>query len=192
MEEETQIIFVAGVHGVGKGYFCNELAATIKSEHVIASDLIRKRKRVGREKHVANVNDNQLILIDELRNFKTDKHRLLLDGHFCLFGADKLIERIPLGVFKKLNVSSILLLVAPSSLINNRLINREDKKLDITIEEIEKLQASEFKWAQVVASDMGIPIETIEIEDDCIESQVLKAANMISREGLIYEGSTGY
>ena len=45
-----RIVFVAGVHGVGKGYLCGRLAPMIDGEHLSASNLIKNRKVLGQKK----------------------------------------------------------------------------------------------------------------------------------------------
>lgn len=57
------IIFVAGVHGVGKGYFCKMLAPEIDGHHVAASELIRNRKSLGTAKAIEGIDANQSILV---------------------------------------------------------------------------------------------------------------------------------
>ena len=59
--EKRRIVFIAGVHGVGKTTLCNELAARFNIEHFSASNLIAREKEEEhlRNKRVENIAGNQ-------------------------------------------------------------------------------------------------------------------------------------
>ena len=57
-----QIVFIGGIHGVGKGTLCREIEKVIQVETISASDLL-KWNEVSKEfgnKAVTNINDKAL------------------------------------------------------------------------------------------------------------------------------------
>ena len=60
------VIFLAGVHGVGKGFLGTPVANSIGIVHLTASQLIREEKGQatwGIDKKTSDLDDNQLALI---------------------------------------------------------------------------------------------------------------------------------
>ena len=59
------MIFISGVHGVGKSYFCNLVKESTGIDCFSASTLIRERKKQGfpADKRVADIDENQLYLL---------------------------------------------------------------------------------------------------------------------------------
>ena len=81
------MIFVSGIHGVGKTYFCNMIKEKLGIRNFSASQLIaEKRKRnFSVDKCVSDIDDNQLFLLDAINELRQAGEEFILDGHFCLF-----------------------------------------------------------------------------------------------------------
>ena len=76
------MIFISGIHAVGKGYFCGLVKKELGIEAYSASDLIAKARNAGfsSDKLVADIEENQqylLAAVQELRESGTD---FILDG----------------------------------------------------------------------------------------------------------------
>ena len=80
------MVFVSGVHGVGKSYFCGILKERLNISSYTASSLIsgRKKARFSTDKRVADIDVNQLYLLEAVKELKDRNEEFLLDGHFCL------------------------------------------------------------------------------------------------------------
>jgi adenylate kinase len=67
---EHKIIFIGGVHGVGKTFLCNTVREELDIDHYSASDLIKKVKNVKfpTNKHIKGIGGNQNALIIALEN----------------------------------------------------------------------------------------------------------------------------
>ena len=80
------MIFISGVHGVGKSYFCNLVKEATGIECYSASSLIKDRKKQGfpADKRVADIDENQLYLLVAVDDLRSSLGEFLLDGHFCL------------------------------------------------------------------------------------------------------------
>lgn len=166
---QRTIIFVAGIHGVGKTFFCQQVAKKLVLEHVSASTLIRQAKHRSSEqqKAVANVSQNQDVLITELQKHQWKFPVLLLDGHFCLLTTTGIIQPVPIETFQKMNPASVILLTAPITVIQERLQSRDSQSYPIDF--LEALQTAEINQAYGVCAELNIPLLTI-ISDDLTEA----------------------
>jgi adenylate kinase len=79
------VIFLAGVHGVGKGFLGTPVASALGISHLTASQLIREEKGQatwGHDKKTSDLDDNQLALIRAVAQRRLTHPSILLDGHF--------------------------------------------------------------------------------------------------------------
>jgi len=156
---DTQLIFIAGIHGVGKSTFCNDFETLHPNlEYFSASSLIKnyKSNAFTDSKQVPNIDANQDILINALKSKKITKDLVLLDGHFCLFDSEFTPQEIPSEIFLKLNLNLIILLTAPIELIIERMKSR-DGKLH-SVDKLSELQDLEISTAKNTAERLNIPL----------------------------------
>ena len=95
------IIFVAGIYGVGKSTLCERLGLFIGIPCYSAGNLISalNGETYGRNKTVANKENNQDILVAAVNDRLQKDTAFILAGHFCIF--DKLfnVARLPESFF---------------------------------------------------------------------------------------------
>lgn len=151
-----KIIFVAGVYGVGKTTLCNALSQKYGISSFSASELISKKNNevYGSNKYVRDSNRNQEILIEQINKIKEDT--FILNGHFCLKAKNNKIILLEDKVFKRLNLSMILLLSAQSNIIRQNLFIRDHFYYDIKY--IDSLLQNEEKQADKVSKLYNIPL----------------------------------
>jgi adenylate kinase len=150
------MIFISGVHGVGKGYFCNLVNKELGIESYTASDLISKGKDIDFDsnKLVSDIEDNQLYLLAAVRELKKNGTNFILDGHFCLNNKDTgKVARISLRTFTDLDPDTIILLTEKPEIISKR--RKERDGLDVTPESIKEFQNTEKQYAEEVAQLLG-------------------------------------
>lgn len=169
-------IFIAGIHGVGKTTFSNKLKTIINYPHYSASDLIKAFNSTlfFGNKRVSDVESNQHVLINSIEQNITEDC-FILDGHFTLIKEDKSIENIPIQTFEKLNITKTILLLDQPNIIYDRINNREKKQL-LSIEEIEKMQKEEIKYAKFVCFTKGIPLTILNNAfetDDFLKKEII-------------------
>lgn len=156
------LIFLAGVHGVGKGFLGAPVATTLGIVHCTASQLIRDEKgraTWGLDKLVADVDDNQLALIKAVNRYRESSRTMLLDGHFVLrSGAGGLI-RLDTDVFSGLRLSGVILLCDDSEIISARLACRDGVSMSPAY--IAELAAEEADHARSVCCALDIPLTVI-------------------------------
>jgi adenylate kinase len=151
------VIFLAGVHGVGKGTAANILSKKYKLKVFSASELIRKEKKsiVDVNKVVKGASENQDHLTSAVKNLKVNVPTILLDGHFCL-NSENGIFRVPENTFNKLNLKAVFLLCEQPELISERLLSRDGSAL--SVKSIETLQNEEVKQAKHITTLLNIPL----------------------------------
>ncbi|MFH2045142.1 MAG: ATP-binding protein [Pseudomonadota bacterium] len=160
-----RIAFVGGVHGVGKSVFCSKLSEKFEFDHIIASSLINRVHHIDlKNKSVTNIENNQLILAQEIANYRTEKNTILLDGHFCLLDTFSNIQELPLEIFKAISPFVLFLLVDKPSTIARRLSKRDGR--EYSSEFVSIFQEREIKWAGSVGAAINAPIRIIDLSLD--------------------------
>lgn len=171
-----KIIFVAGIHGVGKTFLCSRLSKKLDIPHFSASQMIaqQREKQFTESKNVEHIESNQDQLITAINNHTNDYPTFLLDGHFCLLNKDGEVIRLSKKTFEKLQPCCYVVLVDENKKISSRLEERDNIKYDI--EFLENFQNAEISYAKELAVENSVPIifhSTEKVEDelyDFIES----------------------
>jgi len=159
------VVFVAGVHGVGKTTGCADVSQSLGVPHATASQIIRDGKVPGivdASKVVQDMDENQLVLILGVRQILTHSKCLLLDGHFTL-RTPQGIEPIPVRVFEALSMRAIAVFYDDPVKIAAR-ISERDKNVHHA-DAIRAHQDVELAHAHDVSRKLGIPIEVLDAFD---------------------------
>lgn len=155
------VIFLAGVHGVGKGYLGSPAAKALGMTHCTASQLIREEKGLatwGADKRTADLDDNQRALIQAV-NKRRALGKLLLDGHFVLRDANGVLTQLEQSVFERLKLRGALLLTNEPQVILDRLIARDSRSPDIA--SIAELADAELSHAESICVALKIPLQVL-------------------------------
>lgn len=147
------------MHGVGKTYFCEELASRYNLIHHSASKLIAAKKAISFDssKRVGQISENQDYLIEAIKELKMEESVLLLDGHFCLLNKSGEVVRLPSETFLNLSPIGIILIIDHVENISEKLSKR-DKVQALSIDLIEQFQEEEIKYAKEIAASLQIPL----------------------------------
>lgn len=160
------IIFVAGIHAVGKSTVCEAIAAEFSFSHYTASQIIRGKKSSKvpiSSKLVDDVAENQRLLIQGVSKILANGD-LLLDGHFTLQRkSDGGIEKVDVDVFRELQVGGIVVFTDNPNKIAERMLARDG--ITPSVEFLEKHQEAEIKQATHVAATLGLPIRILRAFD---------------------------
>lgn len=145
------MIFISGVHGVGKSYFCDMVKKAININAYSASTLISNKKKAGfsSDKLIPDIDDNQQYLLQAVDELRTSEGNFILDGHFCLLNAEGQVQRIGLDTFTTLKPEAILLLTEDPKVIAERRRSRDN--CEVSAESIKEFQDSEESYAKEVA-----------------------------------------
>ena len=151
------IIFIGGIHGVGKGTICLKLADEFNFKHLSASQVL-KWSEVSPDmsnKFVKDISDTQNRLIDGLGGLISREEKYLLDGHFCLFDSRGIPQKVSIDTFHKIAPKAITVVITDVIEIVNRLRKRDGKEYDPFL--LDKMQNSERRHAIFVAKELDIP-----------------------------------
>ena len=168
MAKSKKIIFIGGIHGVGKSTFVAAVRAKCPSVKGLSCSTILKWENPAHKK-VEDVEASQNRLLANLPYFIDMDKEYLLDGHFCLLTEQGTIERVPLNVFETINPDIILLIEESPTKICERLSQRDS--VEYTVDLVREFLHEERTYAKEVADTLGIPIKHCNTQnwDSCIE-----------------------
>lgn len=162
-----KVIFVAGIHAVGKSTACKAVSDEFGIPHYTASQIIRTEKTSAisvNSKLVDDVAENQRLLIQGVSRILSDGH-FLLDGHFTMRRkSDGDIEPIHVDVFRELNVGGVVLFVDQPEKISRRMHDRDGSLQSVGRHQDH--QNAEIAHANHVASMLDLPIAILQAFDN--------------------------
>lgn len=162
MESVENIIFIGGIHGVGKGTICKEIVSKTDLIHITASEILKWNEISDRDnKLVTNISSTQERLILGLKNLIKKDEKYLLDGHFCLLNSNEIPIRIDEVTFDQINPKAIAIVIDNVEKIIKRLEARDGKNYNAKV--LNQLQQMEIEYAKFLANRYSIPY--IEIKD---------------------------
>ncbi|WP_159887025.1 ATP-binding protein [Paenibacillus puerhi] len=152
------LIFMGGIHGVGKTTFCNELSNRYPLSSFSASRIISdiKKQKFTSNKQITDIDKNQDFLIQGIEQIESASIINIIDGHFCLIDKKNNISRIPKEIFTKLEPILLIVVIDSVNKIIDRLQTRD--KLVYSPLFIESFQNEEIKYAKMIAEMLGKPL----------------------------------
>lgn len=162
--KDRHIVFVSGIHGVGKTTLAKALAMASDYVSVSASELILKVKKtpVANAKRVDDIDSNQQHLLDGIDFFLGDG-RYIIDGHFCLLDKNNAVAEIDLRVFSAMRPRAVVVVYDEIDDIADRLHGRDNLKIDKAV--LEELQRRELIHGMFVATTLKVPFLTLQQTD---------------------------
>lgn len=160
----NNIIFIGGIHGVGKGTICKKIASKTDLIHITASEILKWDEISSSDnKLVNNISSTQERLINGLKSLIKNDKRYLLDGHFCLLNSNGIPCKIDEDTFDSINPKIISIVIDDIGKIVDRLEKRDNKKYDIKI--LDELQKMEIEYAKDLSKKYSIPYIEIKNND---------------------------
>ena len=151
------IIFIGGIHGVGKGTICSKIARELDLKHLSASD-VWKWSEVSPDpnnKLVKDIPETQKRLIIGLEKAINSEKKYLLDGHFCLFNSIGVPQKVSIRTFQRIAPIVISVITTDILEIANCLKKRDNREYDKNL--LNKMQISEVSYAITVAEELNVP-----------------------------------
>ena len=157
-DKDNKMILLAGIHCVGKSFFCELVKRKCGILSFSASKLISaEKKQIFRnDKLIKDIDLNQYYLLRAINNIETEGAPYILDGHLCLLDEDGIITRIPEKTFLALNPSKIVLLMERPEVISLRRQERDGIYQDEKT--IQLFQDEEKQYAECLSRGLGIPL----------------------------------
>lgn len=162
------MIFLGGVHGVGKTSMCDGISDKFGLKVLSASAIIRaEREHPSSDLRtaVSNVGGNQGLLIRGVHRLLAEAPgNYLLDGHFALRTLDGNIEEIEADVFHSIGVRGLICLVDQPAAIAQRLTARDSESHQVDV--ISQLQSAELSSAESVSGTLALPLKVVQAFDE--------------------------
>lgn len=159
-----KVIFLSGIHGVGKGFISKRIEKEINIPIYEASKLIcLNGGLIDKDKKVKNVNGNQDLLINSINNL-VEHDIFILDGHTCLINNENCIESIDIDIFRRINVIGIVLVYDDINIISERLYKRDNIHFDKLL--LDNLQKFEILNTEKLSEELRVPLLSFKNGDD--------------------------
>lgn len=161
---DNNIIFVAGIHGVGKTTLCKYIFQKYNIKHYTASTLIAEAKeRPFTTLFIKDIDKNQTTLINAVNQIRDENQEYILDGHFCLLNEFKSIERVPPKTFELLGIKTIIVLTENINTIYTRLKDRSG--IEYSLDMLYKLQEDELDYSYEISSVLNVPYIVLDVSN---------------------------
>lgn len=159
------IIFIGGIHGVGKSTICQHICRELNLEYLSASELLKWEDINDdvKNKKVRDISFTQNRLIEGLSNTIEKGHFYLLDGHYCLLNEKAEVEKISIDIFMQINPKVLGLIIGDIREIKTRLDLRDKKNYDFWL--LEQLQKTELDYAKELSVVLNVPLYIEECND---------------------------
>lgn len=153
---KAKIIFIGGIHGVGKGTLCGKLKERYTIPHFSSSDLLKWNEISSKEnKLVENFQSTQERLINGIEKKISPKILTLLDGHFCLLNKLGIPEKIAIETFLQINPIAIAVVTENIKIVKKRLESRDSKLY--SAETLSEMQSMEIDYGLKISKKLNIP-----------------------------------
>ena len=171
------MIFVSGIHGVGKDYFLKNIEEVTGVKSYSASSLIEEYGNVelNADKKTKDISGNQDYLLQAIRSEKLPKE-YILNGHFCLLNEKGEPERIPIETFYGLNPSKIIILKEKPEIIVERRMARD--RQEVSVEGTKRFQDEEIAYGKEVAKKLGVQIGVFDAGNESKQAAQFILQNM--------------
>ncbi|WP_249901801.1 ATP-binding protein [Paenibacillus sp. PK3_47] len=152
------IVFLGGIHGVGKSFLTEEISTQLGIRSYSASKLISMLNEKGftTNKYIDSIDTNQNQLIDSIKINTDDAESFLLDGHFCLLNTNGEVEKIPNTTFLAMCPRAIVVLFDSIDSIKKKLETRDAIKYEYDF--LEKFQSAEIAYAKEISNLLEVPL----------------------------------
>lgn len=161
------MIFLAGVHGVGKSTLAEKIEGfgirCYRASEMIEAGADRK---MPVNKEIGNIEENQKVLEQEMGRVLKKGGVTILEGHLCLIDDGGHIVKIPRSTFERLCPEAVWVLVDDAEVIAGR--NSNKSSLLSSAEFVSEFQKQELAYGKEIADYLDIPFDRIDSQEDGI------------------------
>lgn len=162
---DSTLLFVGGIHGVGKSTLCDQLSQELHIHRMSASKLIgwEEIAESSGAKSVDDIEFTQKRLLLGLEKQLVKGQSYLIDGHFCLINKSHEIETIPIKTFLLMKPALVVVITGAPKAIADRLLHRDGFEYDLGF--LHNMQEQEKAQAKRVARKLSVPYLEGESDD---------------------------
>lgn len=153
----NNILFVGGIHGVGKSTLCSKICSDLGLNHLTASSLLKwhEIKEDIKDKKVDNIDYTQERLIQGLEQTIIPSEKYLLEGHLTLFDREGKISEVPTNIFQKISPVLISVITEDPGIIKSRIESRDGNHYDLN--SLSEMQNVEVSRGEMIAQILQVP-----------------------------------
>lgn len=157
MENKNRnIIFIGGIHGVGKGTICKKISSSKNINHLSASKVLKWNKISTKENKLVNsLYTTQSRLIKGLDALIQNTDTYLLDGHYCLLNSKSKPEKVSEKTFEIIAPKVMAIVIEDTEVIYERLKQRDGTKYSLSL--LDEMQEMEIDYAKYLSSKFNKP-----------------------------------
>lgn len=153
------LLFIGGVHGVGKDYFSQHYLTPSGGYCRSASSIIKEwKKEEFKSKLTSDIDGNQEALLYGIGKLREQYYFLVLTGHLVLLDKQKEFVKVASQIFARMAPSIIAILTDDPSKIQEKLLDRD--KISWNLDEIKAFQDMELQTALQLSQELKIPFIT--------------------------------
>lgn len=150
------ILFIGGIHGVGKGTLCSKICDELNLRHLSASEVLKWEEISEKEnKLVKDFSLTQNRLITNLQQIVKDNKKYVLDGHYCLLNYNQEPKKIGLETFNLMNPFAFAVVIDDVQEIKRRLEKRDKREYDFEL--LLKFQEIELEYSIELSKKLKKP-----------------------------------
>jgi adenylate kinase len=154
--KNRNIIFIGGIHGVGKGTICKKISVSKKITHLSASKVLKWNEISTKENKLVNsLDETQSRLIKGLDALIQNTNTYLLDGHYCLLNSKNKPEKVPEKTFEIIDPIVMAIVIEGTEVIYERLKQRDGTKYSLSL--LDEMQEMEIGYAKYLSSKFNKP-----------------------------------
>jgi adenylate kinase len=154
----NNIVFVGGIHGVGKSTICKKICSDLGINYLSASEVLKWKqiKPDHQDKKVSDIPYTQDRLIMGLADIVKSDEFYLLDGHFCLLDQNGAVYNVPEETFQAINPLSLNVILGDAEEIKMRLEERDYLPYSISL--LQEMQDNEVKYSKSLSDFLNRPL----------------------------------
>tara|TARA_B110001452_G_C15235765_1_gene427846 strand:+ start:77 stop:604 length:528 start_codon:yes stop_codon:yes gene_type:complete len=149
--KNRNIIFIGGIHGVGKGTICKKISTSKNIIHLSASEVLKWEKiSAKKNKLVKSLDMTQNRLIKGLDALIQNADTYLLDGHYCLLNFKSKTEKVSEKTFEIIDPKVMAIAIENTEIIYERQKQRDGTKYSLSL--LNEMQEMEIDYAKFLSS----------------------------------------
>lgn len=139
------ILYVTGIHHVGKSTLCKYLSEMFSVPHYSASEIIKNALNFNNkpEKYNSEIEYNAKIFKESVLNLDNINENIIIDGHTVLLNEDCKPYSVNMSIFNNLPIECVVLLIGDVNLLVSRFINACDFN-------VSKVEINHFQELEII------------------------------------------
>lgn len=161
---KNNLIFLWWINWVWKTTIWWQIAKKLWIKHIIASDIIKKLEIFNIDKkNEKDISNESEIIVKYIKNYFWENNTIIFDAHFVLKDSKNNLIKIKKDIFKKIDISKIIIIIDDIKNIKEKLKKRDFKNYELNF--LKYFQDEELKYSQEIAQELNIEHNIFDITE---------------------------